>query len=282
MKVVLSRKGFDSEFGGGPSPVLPDGRLLSLPIPSPGEAVRYQDLRLEDRTYASMTADLGYAGADGTCHLDPDLTPTALDRHPDWLPLFGQIGAAEGHLRNQAVGPGDLFLFFGWFRRTIQTAEGLRFDPEDRSGRHLIYGYLEVGGKIEVGPATPLPQWMDYHPHACPTRRARTNNTIYIATRNLSWCTSLPGAGTFRYDRSLVLTADGQARSRWALPEFFRGARISYHTEKAWRPGYFQSAAKGQEFVCESDEVAQWARDLVARFTAPPTAPMPPAAHPAG
>lgn len=33
MKIILSRKGFDSENGGYPSPILPDGSLLSIPIP---------------------------------------------------------------------------------------------------------------------------------------------------------------------------------------------------------------------------------------------------------
>ncbi len=33
MKVVLSRKGFDSANGGIPSPIMPDGTMLSLPIP---------------------------------------------------------------------------------------------------------------------------------------------------------------------------------------------------------------------------------------------------------
>lgn len=33
MKLILSRKGFDTHNGGGPSPILPDGRMLSLPIP---------------------------------------------------------------------------------------------------------------------------------------------------------------------------------------------------------------------------------------------------------
>jgi hypothetical protein len=39
MKVILSRKGFDSGYGGIPSPVLPDGTMLSLPIPSKGDKV---------------------------------------------------------------------------------------------------------------------------------------------------------------------------------------------------------------------------------------------------
>ena len=34
MKIVLSRKGFDSQYGKQASPILPDGTLLSFPIPS--------------------------------------------------------------------------------------------------------------------------------------------------------------------------------------------------------------------------------------------------------
>jgi hypothetical protein len=51
MKVILSRKGFDSSYGGFASPILPDGRIISLPIPSSDkEALRYSDLKLDDKT----------------------------------------------------------------------------------------------------------------------------------------------------------------------------------------------------------------------------------------
>src|SRR5437763_11628659 len=43
-KIILSRKGFDSAAGGCASPVLPDGRLVSFPIPD-DEGVPYGDLR---------------------------------------------------------------------------------------------------------------------------------------------------------------------------------------------------------------------------------------------
>ncbi len=33
MKIILSRKGFDGTYGGYPSPIFPDGRMLSMPIP---------------------------------------------------------------------------------------------------------------------------------------------------------------------------------------------------------------------------------------------------------
>ena len=44
MKVILSRKGFDSQYGGMPSPILPDGTMLSLPIPSKDDNIKYSDL----------------------------------------------------------------------------------------------------------------------------------------------------------------------------------------------------------------------------------------------
>ena len=34
MKIILSRKGFDSGYGKIASPILPDGTLLSMPIPT--------------------------------------------------------------------------------------------------------------------------------------------------------------------------------------------------------------------------------------------------------
>ena len=44
MKIILSRKGFDTTSGGCPSPILPDGTLLSLPIPDE-EDIKYSDLQ---------------------------------------------------------------------------------------------------------------------------------------------------------------------------------------------------------------------------------------------
>ena len=51
MKVILSRKGFDSGYGGMASPILPDGTLLSLPIPSKSETVKFTDLHYEGQSY---------------------------------------------------------------------------------------------------------------------------------------------------------------------------------------------------------------------------------------
>lgn len=32
-KIILSRKGFDDATGGGSSPIFPDGKMFSIPIP---------------------------------------------------------------------------------------------------------------------------------------------------------------------------------------------------------------------------------------------------------
>lgn len=48
MKIILSRKGFDSENGGYPSPILPNGTLLSIPIPSAYNNNNYMQLKYED------------------------------------------------------------------------------------------------------------------------------------------------------------------------------------------------------------------------------------------
>src|SRR5437868_5593942 len=127
MKVILSRKGFDSQYGGVPSPVFPDGSMVSMPIPSlssQGSRHRYSKLRLPSgETYAEFLEDLGFTDlVQGHCHLDPDINSAAINRK-DWQPAFGQAGAAAKHLSNQNIGAGDLFLFFGWFRR-VQKVKG--------------------------------------------------------------------------------------------------------------------------------------------------------------
>ena len=58
MKVILSRKGFDSGYGKTASPILPDGTLLSLPIPSKAETVKFTDLHYEGLSYYDIIKSL--------------------------------------------------------------------------------------------------------------------------------------------------------------------------------------------------------------------------------
>jgi hypothetical protein len=265
MKIVLSRKGFDSSVGGHASPILPDRTMVSLPIPSTLDRLDYESLHLSDgRTYRALIDELNArARIDGKgAHLDPDLVRDVRPRRDGWRAAFGQTGAAAGHLRNQRVTVGDLFLFYGWFRHTT-TADGrLRFVRGD--GMHVVYGYLEVGEVLCTERCRRVPSWLRDHPHVLPQRAASTNNTIYVASERLSTDPSLPGSDVFRFDDALVLTKPGEKRSRWQLPSPFRRVAISYHDHRAWRDGYFQSYPRAQEYVIRANEaVMAWAHELI-------------------
>jgi hypothetical protein len=229
-------------------------------------------LRIDDRTYydfmRQLKPNVKYDGVwtelttETRCHVDPDIYADMLPRYKDWRPCFGQMDAAQSHLTNQEVQKGDLFLFFGWFRKTKPAGSGgLEFYGRDL---HLIFGYMEVDEVAKCDEDYREPIWMRGHPHLMRKRRTSDNNTIYIARDRLSWNGSISGAGVFQFNESLVLTKDGLSRSRWKLPDFFRSVCISHHSEESWKDDYFQSATIGQEFVIESsEEVENWARKLV-------------------
>lgn len=266
MKIILSRKGFDAEYGGVPSPIMPDGTLVSLPIPCRFDEP-YENLQYRNRTFWDIVNELNAKELDGNCgHVDPDLRPIFHSELPiGWCPIFGQCGAAAGHLENQGVSIGDLFLFFGWFRKTEEYDERLRY-VRNTMGVHMLFGYLQIG-MIVKGEGVREYFW---HPHSYRTDK---NNTMYIASHQLiinGIDTGLPGAGTFKYSDDLVLTMPGMSKSRWKLPDCFREVSISYHSMNSWKKeGYFQSVAKGQEFVVAEDErITQWARSIICNNSA--------------
>ena len=273
MKVILSRKGFDSQYGGYPSPVLPDGRMISLPIPS-DDKIEYSNLRVhETLAYFDLMKQLNPRIKYGNkwhiltentqCHLDQDINGSVMKRHTSWKPLFGQISASQTHLENEGVKEGDFFLFFGTFRKTIKQDGMYKFDS--RQEFHAIYGYLQIGEIISLDNNTQFPEWMDYHPHTDPSRFGG-NNTIYVARDRLTWQPQMPGAGLLNFTKKVILTKMGYSKSRWNLPPFFNEIKISYHSEKSWKTGYFQSAGRGQEFVIHSNKkIENWVKDILKR-----------------
>jgi hypothetical protein len=129
---------------------------------------------------------------------------------------------------------------------------------------HLLFGYLQIGNVINTAKMKQVPAWLENHPHTSTDRLEDSTNTIYIANEKATWNDKISGWGTFRYDDSIVLTKAGYSRSRWNLPQFFKEVEITYHTPKSWKDGYFQSAARGQEFVIsENKKVEQWATKLI-------------------
>jgi hypothetical protein len=271
VKIILSRKGFDSASGGYPSPILPSGEMVSLPIPL-DDAIRYSDLKLGRSTYYDLMAELKpkiksngkwlTLNEETRCHLDPDIYRKSISREFGWRPCFGQIDSAQSHLENQRVSEGDLFLFFGWFRKTRYNDGKRVFDPREKD-LHAIFGYLQIGEIRKVNHYFDVPKWMEYHPHTDANKMNKDSNTIYISRDKLSWNTDLSGAGRFMFNSDLVLTKQGLSRSKWWCPDCFRDAEISYHKE-SWKDEYFQSAPIGQEFVIKDNEkVEEWARNLI-------------------
>ncbi len=263
MRIILSRKGFDSQYGGGPSPILPDGRLYSLPIPHPEGPCHYHELCSPFGNLGNVITQLKPKSASSRdrVHLDPDLYHPSLSRHKDWRPCFGQYGAAQQHLSNQGVKSGDLFLFFGWFRSVDKNLHPLPKQPD----LHVIFGWLQVDQVLTIGDAIEdaaknHPAFAE-HPHF--KSSFGKNNTLYTARQKLrlqNHGLELPGGGTFtKSNPARVLTAKDTTRSVWHLPKWFAHPTpaLSYHmnvdkwtpSDTGWR---LKSAPKGQEFVIDT------------------------------
>jgi hypothetical protein len=272
-RIVLSRKGFDSASGGGASPVLPDGRMISLPIPDPFAQVRYADLEVDGRSLLSMMHGLGYRRYHerDTCHLDPDINSVVRPRAAEWRGLFGQTAAALGHLRNQMVGVGDLFLFWGRFRHTQRRANRLAFagDPF-----HAVYGYLQIGHIYDCERSETAWYAPDF-PHFAPEQLGQRTWVFEAADRLAG--SNLPGYGVFDYRDELRLTCAGATLSTWQLPDVFHPSHrggLTYHVDPSrWEQPVsgmtrLRTVGRGQEFVSNSDQVATWAHEFVTRAAA--------------
>ncbi len=278
MRLILSRKGFDSSAGGAPSPILPDGSMLSLPIPERRSETQYAAIAWNGRSVGRIVEELTNRKvcARFGAHLDPDLQAGALPREPGWRPAFGQAGAAQAVLERARVAEGDLFLFFGWFREVEERAGRLRYAPGAPS-QHVIFGWLRVGRVLAV-PRERAPRWAAAHPHVRWPRRDR--NTLYVASSELRLEGAphgLPGGGAFaRYDERLRLSAPGRTRSVWEVPKWLVPRRgrpaLGYHDDpKRWAMHdgrvLLRSVARGQEFVLDLDhypEAEAWLAELFA------------------
>lgn len=273
MKVILSRKGFDSVSGGWPSPIMPDGTMLSLPIPDESETSfpTYSDLVWGGEEYGKLLGQLTSRDFTGRrCHVDPDLGQARREEILGWKPAFGQWGGAQGTLRNAGVDKGDLFLFFGWFRSVEERSGGYGYvmgrkeAPWGLCGDvHAVFGYLQVGKVLTAQEEIGGYAW---HPHASPTYRKRPNNTLYLPAETLSFAEDLPGYGTLDFREDRVLTMEGRSRSVWKDLSFLRPEGLVHaHRRNTAANGGICYRGQWQELVFEgTPAMMEWVRGILA------------------
>ncbi len=274
MKLIFSRKGVDSAAGGIPSPIFPDGTFCSLPIPS-DQRPRLKDIRFRGTTLGRIVQQLANnsKAAEYGVHLDPDLDRAARPRRQGWHPCFGQASAAQTHLANNEVGVGDIFLFFGWFRRVVKKDGQLIYDP-GAPDIHALFGWLQVGAMYQPSlQAGSAPAWAFDHPHVRDANafcNGASNSTLYVASHRLilpGLIGGIAGGGIFpKFSEKLQLTEPGKHRSLWRLHDSFfptRGApTLSYHANmdrwhKDSKGVLLSTVGRGQEFVLDCKHYPQ-------------------------
>lgn len=270
MRIIISRKGFDSGAGGCPSPILPNGNMVSIPIPDSHPSLTYDDLEIDGISYADIMItihpqkklDLHKKG----CHVDPDINAAPWKELPkDWVPAFGQIGNAQTVLKKAGVEPGDLFLFFGWFRQTYYNNNGiLKYCSPKNNGQDLqiIYGYLEIGSIITDPKEIQRYPW---HPHSSSDRLKSKNNVLYLPTNRLSFSPEKPGWGTLAFSKDRILTRENCTRSRWKDLPFLRPENlIAPQMKNNGDPGIIEYTGQWQELVYNgTPEMMKWVKSII-------------------
>jgi hypothetical protein len=214
--------------------------------------MRYRDL---NGRYGELVGDLtrGRLTADDWCHLDPDINADSIPRSAGWRGALGQEAAAQGHLANQQVAPGDIFIFWGLFR-PVEHNGRWRFTGRPE---HRIWGWLQIDEIIHLGAdgshaLTDRP-WLQAHPHTRPGWKH--HNALYVASEQLrlpSKSISRPGYGVLK--RGFRLSVPGENPSVWEVPDWLHplrgGSGMTYHPPQRWNEnGTVTCAARGQEFV---------------------------------
>lgn len=266
MKIILSRKGFDSSNGGCASPIMPDGTLLSMPIPD-REGVSFSDIAWNGITYADILRQTSKKGSHDMCHLDPDIRNNRVKLVEGWTPAFGQIGAAQGLLANAGVEKGDIFLFFGWFRQIEETVNGYQFASRKNKDFYygndlqVIYGYMQVGEILSDQDEIRKYYW---HPHASELHTKKANNVLYLPSDYLSMERTLKGYGVLDFRKDRVLTMEHKSRGIWNEYSFLMPEHVYGNKKNSAKDGGLYYSGIWQELVVyESDGLIDWVKHVI-------------------
>lgn len=294
MKVILSRKGFDSANGGIMSPILEDGTMISLPIPAKKnkngkapcnlEKDRYNELAFYDRSrgervsYEKIMKDLGYDFGRNPiyCHFDPDLdNGRRIKKIDGWLPAFGQIGSSASYLEKAGIGEcgnSDLFLFFGNFH-FVEYKDGKYRYTKDTGDFYkdndlqVIWGYLQIDDR-KTG-ASEILERVPWHPHAMPHRTGEKYNVIFTGRDKLTLDLSKPGVGVLPFHKNRVLTAVGESKATWKNKDIYDEDHHFYirkkrhNSAKDPKKGLYYAGVWQELVLAESDDCTKWAKEII-------------------
>ena len=288
MKVIISRKGFDCSAGKMASPILPDGRIISLPIPTSHDKTTWADIEVSNGLdLAELVSHLRGQKADAenlnTIHMDPDLNRRKSSRLEGWRPALGQVNGSQTHLENHEIQVGDVFLFFGWFRE-VELIGGRWCYKKHAPNIHLLFGWLEIGSIHHLAnhQTSDFSLGIQQHVHIVDLERYNQDykgkNTLYVAKEHSKYLENSFGGGCFSYwSPQLQLTKKGYGRSFWQLPAWFKpeGRQpLSHHSKvNRWMDDkdsiehvILRVVGRGQEFVIDGSEypeLEEWVSSLI-------------------
>lgn len=266
MKVVFSRKGFDSSNGGFASPIFPDGTLFLVPIPDKKTSVSYGDLNfhyqgepiqkiLNDLTNQTINSgkirSYDYFSNKFKCHLDP----MVIENKNFKGIVFGQEGSSASHLIKKNIQRGDIFLFFSWSKE-VEKINGKWQYKKNSPDIHLIWSFMEVDKVIQLEDGKNLDSllktysFLEKHPHIETERKSP--NVIFLSKKYKK----------FKLKKGLILTDidNYRGRSFWKLPKFFyQPHAFSYLKKNKFticnNSVLIESPKIGQEFVLDLELV---------------------------
>lgn len=259
-RIILSRKGFDAKAGGSASPIFADGKLYSIPIPQNHPSPKkYKDIDFDGISGNELLKEVSAKVAPTDyCHNDPLLN--------ERIGVFGQANSSQTELKNNKVSPGDLFLFFGWFKNFSINGKDL----------HHLFGWLQIEKIIEGihGIKKYLNENNIAHPHGYGDTSRFSNNTIYIGKKNLEIKEKkvfYRGHGLFKKThQDLILTEENKTRSRWKLPsKYFENSKDLFLNRMKWENKEESTVfykGFGQEFILDVEKnpmVIKWAIKLI-------------------
>lgn len=246
---------------------MPDGTLLSMPIPSK-DAASYEDLCYNGEKYSDILKQLNPRKSFDHCHIDPDIRDNnRVEAVDGWKPAFGQSEAAQGLLSNAGVEKGDIFLFFGWFRQVEKHNGSYRFVSRknggfyDHADMHIIYGYMQIEDIFVKSEDISKYPW---HPHSRKTSSHIGANAIYTPSDKLSLIPELKGYGTFSYRKDRILTMEGKRRGTWNDLPFLRPEHTyGKHKNSAKGEGLYYNGIWQELVVYESDGLIDWVKSII-------------------